>query len=161
MIVEYTGKTCNLVSYKKNNQNDELTDVPIVEAATAYNAPTVETYIHVLPQSLYLGNVIEYSLLCPNQMRHNGLIVDNVPRHLAPDPTTATHSIYMPEEGLRIPLEIQDVVSYFDTRTPTTQELEDCKRVLLTADTEWDPHSEQFMMNERAFNASRPSILKA
>ncbi len=30
---------------------------------------------------------------------------------------------------------------------------------MLTSDAEWDPHSEQFMINERAFNASKPSTI--
>jgi hypothetical protein len=87
VIVEYTGKTCNVAGYNKNNPNDELVDVPIINAATAYDALTGQTNILVLSQALYLGNVIEYSLLCPNQMRYNSVIIDDVPRHLAPDPT--------------------------------------------------------------------------
>jgi hypothetical protein len=117
VIVEYTGKTCNVAGYNKNNPNDELVDVPIVNAAAAYNASTGQTNILVSSQALYLGNVIEYRLLCPNQMRYNGVIVDDVPRHLAPDPTIATHLIYMPEDDLCIPLDMQGVVSYFDTQT--------------------------------------------
>jgi hypothetical protein len=40
----------------------------------------------VLPQVLYLGEYLDYTLLCPNQLCHNGIIVDDIPCHLAPDP---------------------------------------------------------------------------
>jgi hypothetical protein len=57
-IIEYTGKVCNVVGFNHDTPNDELKEVPIVKAATAYDAPTGETYIIILSQSLYLGNIL-------------------------------------------------------------------------------------------------------
>ena len=62
-----------------------MTNIPIVKAITAYDCPTTgATYILVLGQSLYLGDSVDCTLLCPNQLRSNGVIVDDVPMHLAP-----------------------------------------------------------------------------
>jgi hypothetical protein len=92
--------------------------MPIVKATIAYE------YIIVHSQALYLGNHLDYSLLCPNQLQHKSTIVDGVPIHLAPDLTEATHSIFVPEERVRIPLAMRSVASLFHTRTPKTEELE-------------------------------------
>ena len=144
-IIEQSGRTCNVIGFNRNNPNSELTDIPIVKAATAYDSPTGETYIIVIPQALYLGEHLDYTLLCPNQLRHNGVIVDDVPRHLAPDPEVATHDA-------RIPLELHGVISGFPTRTPTPDEIENCKWLILTSDLEWDPHSLAFAERENQIN---------
>jgi hypothetical protein len=94
VVIEYTGKVCNVVGFNHDSPNDELIGIPIIKTATAYDALTGETFIIVLSQALHLGNYLSYSLIFPNQLRHYGLVVDDVPRHLAPDPTSATHSIF-------------------------------------------------------------------
>ncbi len=107
-MVKYTGKVCNIVGFNWSSP-DKLTGIPIVKAAMAYNAPNGETVIIILSQALYLGNMLNYTLLCPNQLRCNRLIVDDVPRQLSPDPQKATHSIFVPVEHFRIPLEMRGV----------------------------------------------------
>jgi hypothetical protein len=103
VIVEYINRTCNVVGFNRETPNDELVGIPFVKVATAYNAPTGETFIIILSQALYLGDHSSYSLLCPNQLRHNGLTVDDVPRRLSPNPELATHSIFIPDEHVSIP----------------------------------------------------------
>jgi hypothetical protein len=132
-IIEYTSKLCNVIGFNRDNPNAEVLNVPIIKAGTAYDAPWGETYIIVIPQALYLGDHLSYSLLCPNQLRHHGIIVNDVLVHLSPNPTEASHSIYIPEDELRIPLQLKGVISYFDTRRPSTQELEECKWVTITS----------------------------
>jgi hypothetical protein len=43
-----------------------------------------------------MGDYLDNALLCPNQISSHGVIVDDVPKHLSPDPSIATHSIYFP-----------------------------------------------------------------
>lgn len=70
-----------------------------VQAATAFDDPeTGETYIIIFNESLYLGDALDNTLMNPNQVRANGLVVDDVPKHLSHDPKNATHSIYVPQE---------------------------------------------------------------
>jgi hypothetical protein len=99
------------VGFNRDNTKDELVNIPIIKATTAYDTPTGETLIIVIPQALYLAEHISYSLLCPKQMRHYGIIVDDIPRHLAPNPNVATHSIYIPNKDIRIPLEMCGIIS--------------------------------------------------
>lgn len=89
------------------------------------------------------------SLLCPNQVRCNGVIVDDVPKHLSPNPQTATHSLIFPKEGIRIPLTMNGCISRLQTRLPSTEELENCQWLHLTGDLEWDPYAPTFQENEQ------------
>jgi hypothetical protein len=136
-----------------------LENVPIVKAATAYdNLQTGETFILILGQALYMGEHVESTLLCPNQLRYNGVEVDDCPKHLAPPNKPSTHSIFIPESQLRLPLCLKGPISLFDSRSPTQYELEHCKWVHLTNDEVWDPHStEQLQDNEERVEHVRRS----
>jgi hypothetical protein len=96
-----------------------------------------------------MNDIVDTTLLCPNQLRSNGLIVDDVPLHLSPANQPSTHSIYLPEEDLRPPLSLIGVISVLNTCTSTQEELDSCKWVTLTNDACWDPHSSAFQENER------------
>jgi hypothetical protein len=91
-------------------------------------------------------------------MRANGIIVDDIPKHLAPDPKAATYSIYVPEQDLRIPLKLKGKISGLHTRYPSEQEVETCKRIILTSDAEWNPNAEEFEEKENVFERSQNSI---
>jgi len=91
-------------------------------------------------------------LLNPNQMRVNGVVVDDCPKHLASPDKPSMHSIYFPDHDVRIPLELGGVISKFITRVPTNDELEDCQWLYLTGSQEWDPYSPSFAENERIVN---------
>ena len=61
----------------------------------------------------------------------------------------STHSIYVPEHDLTIPLYLEGVISSFPVRRFTEEEWETCTRVNLTCpDVEWAPYSEDFAKNE-------------
>jgi hypothetical protein len=98
-----------------------------------------------------MGDHMENSLICPNQLRSNGLIVDECPRHLAPLDAPSSHSIFSPQEEMRIPLVLRGVTSGFQTRTPTKLEIETCRWIHLADDKSWDPHSEEHQEQEEAF----------
>ncbi|MGH7954921.1 MAG: hypothetical protein ACREOZ_03080 [Gloeomargaritales cyanobacterium] len=145
-IIEYTGKTCDVAPF--SDQYESMKDIPIVKAGTAYDDPrTGVTYILIMSQALYFGLKLTHSLLCPNQLRTNGVVVDDVPCHPSND-RNSTHSIYFPREDYRIPLDLFGCISYIPTRSPTTFELDNCEWLDLTADDDWDPHSPDFKRQE-------------
>lgn len=147
-VIEYTGYTVNVSGFS-NKLHGAIENVPIVKAATAYDDPlTGITYILVLGQAIYLGNDVENTLLCPNQLRYNGVTVDDCPKHLAPRDNPSTHSIFIPDQQVRVPLRLVGPVSVFDTRTPTKEEIDTCKWVTLTNDEHWDPQSAMFNEEE-------------
>jgi hypothetical protein len=45
-------------------------------------------------------------------------------------------------EGLTIPLDIVGVCSGFESRKPTDRELDECPRIELTSDLDWEPNSD-------------------
>jgi len=148
VVVEYTGYTVNVSSFS-SKLHGVVSDVPIVKAATAYDDPvTGDTYILIIGQAIYLGKDVENTLLCPNQLRYNGVIVDDCPMHLAPKDKPSTHSIIVPEGNFQLPLSLRGPISTFASRTPTKEELETCQWVILTGDDAWNPHSDDFNEEE-------------
>jgi len=146
IVLEFTQQVVDVTPYNKNKYEPE-TNIPIVKAATAYTDSSGNTYILILNQALYLPD-LDHSLLNPNQMRMNGVTVDDCPQHLSDPRCPSTHSIFSPDLDIRIPLELGGVISRICTQCPTKEELEHCLWLNLTSDLEWDPHSESFAVNE-------------
>lgn len=139
------GETCDVYPY--SDAYAPVKNVPIVKAGTAYDHTNGETVILVACQALYMEKQFP-SLLCPNQMRANGVVVEDTPGHLSKG--TSSHSIYFPEGDLRIPLRMDGVISFIPTRTPTETELSNCRHVFMTGeDIPWNPYSEDFAKDER------------
>jgi hypothetical protein len=124
----------------------------MVQAATAYDDPeTSITYMLVINQALQIPN-LEVTLLNSSQMHMNGVIMDNIPKHLAPNPETASHStIFIRTADLRIPLQLKGVISGFKTRYPSLYEVKNCPWIELTISEPWDPKSEVFEEQEKNF----------
>lgn len=92
---------------------------------------------------------VSCTLLCPNQICSNGLIVDDVPVHLAPHNYQSKHAIYnQDDESIQILLQLKGCISYFDSRTPVQSELETCQWIHLTYEHHWEPHSDFFQKTE-------------
>jgi hypothetical protein len=97
-VIEFTEKSCDVFPFSESYE--PLTQVPIAKVGTAFDNPTTgETYILVFGQALYLGDKLDHTLICPNQARCNGVIVDDVPRHLSHD-KKSTHSLYFPDDDI-------------------------------------------------------------
>ena len=69
--------------------------------------------------------------------------------------TCEIHSIIMPQVYLRIPLQLSGVFSYFESRSLTDREIEECDSmdmVLLSPDSNiWDPHCDSYAYQEENF----------
>jgi hypothetical protein len=136
-----------------------IQNCPIVQAATAYtDHETGVTYMLIINQAIHVGGDLPAMLLNPNQLRSNGVIVDDCPKHLAPDPNVATHSLFFPNHNLRIPLQLRGVLSCIPTWYPTTVELETCQWIELTSSEEWDSHAETFADEEEKIEYHLDSI---
>jgi hypothetical protein len=143
VILEQTSDTVEVSPF--NPAYKAINHVPIVKAATAYVSPTTgETVILILNQALAVPNQ-QVTLINPNQMRANGILVDDVPKFLQ---LNSTHSIYDPEADFRIPLILRGIHSGFTSHTPSRQELEECRWIELTNEARWDPHSDAYARNE-------------
>ena len=75
-------------------------------------------------------------LICPNQVRANGIKVEDVLRQFDP---LSSHSIFDPKSKVRIPLTIEGVASGFVSRKPTLDEYEEYVLIELTSPMMWEP----------------------
>jgi len=133
--------------------------VPIVNAVTVYDCPTTgRPILCQINEALHMPH-LDFSLICPNQLRDMGHHVDETPRQYCPD---SIFGIYLPEQDTHIPFDLQGVISGFDTRPPTDAELymvED--HVALTSPVAWDPqHPDLSIAEEEMGVADSDDILK-
>ena len=125
-------------------------------AATLWDDPTDgQPYILIVNQALFFGSKVKTSLLNPNQLRANGLRVDDIPRQFE---KTSTHAIHFPDSDVVIPMSLRGVMSGFESRKPTMQEVDQYPHLELTADTVWVPSSAEFSERERAIAATVNSV---
>jgi hypothetical protein len=114
-----------------------ISDVPIASVATAWDNPdNGSMLILVINEALYFGDRMDYSLLCPNQLHWNGLVVNDVPPMFNPD---KPQCISIPDK-LEIPLKMRGVMSYIEMRKPTIDELAKCEHLELTSARPWNPN---------------------
>jgi Reverse transcriptase (RNA-dependent DNA polymerase) len=135
ILIAEDGRVVNVFSYSR----DKTSNVPIATVATLWESPDGEKLILIIHEALYFGERLKTStLLTPNQLRANGLVVDDVPRQFKAD---STHSIFDPATGIRTPLSIKGQASGFVSHKPTLREWNDCRKVILTSERPWLPNS--------------------
>ena len=154
IVIEYTNQACDVHGFSKDIGS--FKSIPVAKVATAWIDPNNgEVFILVFNQALYFGNKLDHSLVCPNQLRAYGITVDDVPKQFD---KRSTHSIYAPEDEVRIPLQMKGCISYFSSRVPTKYELEDSSWIVLTSPQEWNPYSDLFIANEKKADTERNEI---
>lgn len=110
---------------------EALQDILIVKAALAYDDPnTGETFVFIINQALYFGDHFNHILLNHNQIRSYGVTVDAIPKHLS---LSSSHAIIIKEENLTIPLSLNRIISYFNVRTTSIYEVDNCQHIVLTS----------------------------
>lgn len=132
-------------------EHETLRKVPIVDAAILYDCPLENTqWIVVFLNALHVPTM-NHHLIPPFIMREAGVTVNDVAKIHVKDPTVNDHSIHFENAGLRIPLLLCGVFSYFSSRAPTLMELEeveDTNVLVATPDGPWNPHSDVYATNE-------------
>ena len=132
----------------------------IATCATAWTNPeNGQVFILAFHEILYFGNKLAHSLICPNQIRACAFHrVDEAPRQWDP---ASSHGIALLSDNedndeLFISLEIKGVISYFNSRKPTEEELRTWTRIVSTADTPWDPNTTTYSKAEDAMKSVNP-----
>ena len=73
-----TGSECDLTPYRYNY--DSINNVQIVKVATAWQSTSsVQVYILVFNEALWMVYSMNHSLINPNQLHHFGTIVHDNP----------------------------------------------------------------------------------
>ena len=143
VVLEYTGKECDVSPYR--DDYTPIHNVPIVHAATAWQShQTGQTYILVVNEALWMGDTLKDTLLNPNQLRHYGTTVQNNPVSDSP--------LCMIGEGKRFSMELHmsGPIVYFDSHSPSEEELRNCPHITLSSPHPWDPTSVTFPKSSRS-----------
>jgi hypothetical protein len=128
--------------YPYSSELPALQKIPITSAGTAWVDPaTGQPYLLILNECLFFGDRLNHSLLCPNQLRSNGLIVQDTPTMFD---NNSTHSIYDPVSDMTIPMDLKCAFSYFDSYAPALEEAMDMPVIILTSPTNWEQTAADF-----------------
>ena len=125
-----------------------LQGIPIARVATAYDSSDGETFILAANEALYFGKQMENSLFPPQQICDNGLRCDPIPRQYSKH---SIHGILDPVTDAFIPFSLHGCISYVPIRLPTERELQTCRWIELTQETEWLPYDNRFHLQEQPF----------
>jgi hypothetical protein len=153
-IIARTGRNAEVQAF--SNECNSLQQVPIVDAAIAYDCKkSGKTFVLIMKNALYIPSM-ERNLIPPFVTREAGLIVNDVPRiHCGKELNNESHCIVSKEADMRIPLQLRGIFSGFDLRALTREEENDCDEldvVIITPDSvEWDPYSEHYAENENQY----------
>ena len=158
-VIQYTERTADVYPY--NSSYKPLHNVPIVSGATAWDNPDDGvTWILVVNEGLFYGSQLDHSLLNPNQLRHHGLMYQDNPFNK--EEALGIHCY----DEVTIPLEMKGTKIRFNTRVPTTSELETIPQsnwIYLTSSEPWNPSTVQLSsvlstINEAQINNDGTSV---
>ena len=85
---------------------------------------------------------MEHSLLSPNQLWVNGLVVDTCPRQFSMG--ESIHGIFDPTEDIYFQFWMHGCISFLPMWLSTNGELEECCHVYMMLESEWEPYSNNF-----------------
>ena len=143
----YEGQKFQVYGYKK----DAPTERYLCRACLAYDdVKSGITYILIFDQCFVDENLTS-SLICPNQLRDNEVIVEDVPVRYD---SRSSHSIKV--GNVVIPLSCKGYISYFNVRKPSDVEVDTLEQLEMTG-SKWDPHSDDHDFLENAATTSAVS----
>ena len=116
----HEGMTSNVSPF--HDSYAPMQNVKFANACFAYDAEDGKPYILHHYYGLDFTHNMNDSILCTNQSRANGVIVDDVPKQFDCQ-GTSTHSISFPEENVTLSLSLHKSISYSPVRYPTDEDM--------------------------------------
>ena len=118
-----------------------ITNLSIANVAYAYDTADGETYVFIVNNSIYLGDLMEDGLLNPIQCMENNIRIDIRPSRFCPD-EPLSQSFSIPSLDMILPIQYDGVLPFLSVRRPSAAELRDCTRIHITSNAgDWNPHS--------------------
>ena len=147
VIFDDTEKSCTVDVFSESS--GKLDNVPIVDVAVAYDCPyQYKTFLLLMQNALYIPE-LEINLRPPFIVRESEIQINECPKIQTSNPSIDHHSIYILSCELRIPFNLLNNFSYFETRIPTVGDLETCYKVFITPDSStWNLYSNYHAFNE-------------
>ena len=138
VIEQIEGKKCTVHAF--NDTYAPKKDVKVCNVAFAFDTVDGKTYVIKVNQCLNFTSEMKDSLLCTNQVRANGIIVEDVPNRFDVL-QTSRQAIILPDKDIVLPLEMSGPVPYLPVRRVTKEELESCEWLELTGELPWEPNA--------------------
>jgi len=125
-----------------------IENVSIRTCATAFDHEQGKTLILVFGQALWFGDDLVQSLACPGQIRaFNHLLCLNPKQYTD---GKSLHGIHVEDDDVTLHFRMHGCISYLPIRTPTKEELDECRWIYLTSEEHWNPYDEHFANAEEA-----------
>ena len=121
------------------------TKMHVASACSLYVDPvSSQKYLLILNEALIAPD-LQGSLLNPNQLRFNGLTVNDIPVQFDSKSDHCIHALTEQGDSVSIPLSLEGIMSGFFSRQPTPDELrEDLPHIVLTSVQPWEPDHSMF-----------------
>jgi hypothetical protein len=154
IILDYNGPV-SIVSYDESLGSKTY---QTVSGVVAYNDPQTRRTLHlIINQAIHIPQ-LDHHLLCPMQCRVNDMIVNDLPKCLATDPTDQTHALTLtdpdnPLQPVILPLILRGVTSVLNVMSTNINEFNshDHLRLHLISETlTWDPMTDLYEKQENA-----------
>ena len=128
-----------------------LWNIPIGTVAAVWTHSDNESYVLVFHKVLFFGICLQHSLICPNQLHANCLTVHHGPHQFD---SNGTHSIYVHDANLHIPLSLSGVLSVFQMLTPASAIFVTLPCIVMTSSPPWNPNLPSFATMEETYKVS-------
>ena len=140
ILAQIEGRTCSVHPF--NDSYKAMTGIDMVNVAYKYENCEGDQYILEVNQCLNFTDTMTHSILCTNQVRHSGIVVNDVPKVCDP---RSSQNIIINKDNVTMPIEMNGPIPYIPVSKPTWNDLENLPRLKLTSDEiEWDP---QYIFN--------------
>jgi hypothetical protein len=129
-----------------------------VSGVVAYDDPQTRRMLYlIINQAIHISH-LDHHLLCPMQCRVNVVIVNDLPKFLATDPTDHMHALTLtdpnnPLQPAILPSTLRGVTLVLNVRSTTIDEFNshDHSRLHLTSETlTWEPTTDLYEKQEHA-----------
>ena len=143
IVLSYTGKECSVVPYREGYESTD--NVPIANVVMAWKCPeNGEIFILIFHEALWMGYLMDDSLINPNQLLHYSVNVQD-------DPTPNCPLSVISENGdFSMLLHRKGTIVYFDTHTPTQKELDTCPHINLSSRHPWNTSKVDFVKSQHS-----------
>ena len=137
ILTQSEGKSCTVRPF--NDSYDPMTGINIVDALVKYQSIDGDEYILEINQCLDFTDTMVHSILCTNQARHIGIIINDVPKVCD---SSSTQDLRSRDGKYILPLEMNGPIPFLPISKPSENDIEGLPRLKLTAnDIEWDPQN--------------------
>ena len=111
IVLSYTGNECSVVPYQERYESTD--NVPIANVATSWQSPkNGDKFILIFHEALWMGFLMDNSMINPNQLRHYGVNFQDDPTSNLPP------SVISDNRDFAMLLYRKGTIVYFDTHTP-------------------------------------------